>query len=54
MLVGFLLIFTLVIFLCRGQDRPKGNSPPYFGPSRKMDFELEMVRVLMTVTITLV
>ncbi|XP_055801319.1 fumarylacetoacetase-like [Solanum dulcamara] len=30
----------------RGQDRPKGNSPPYFGPSRKMDFELEMAAVV--------
>ncbi|CAH9093486.1 unnamed protein product [Cuscuta epithymum] len=30
----------------RGQDRPVGNSPPYFGPSRKMDFELELAAVV--------
>lgn len=28
----------------RGQGHPTGNSAPYFGPSRKLDFELEMVR----------
>ena len=27
----------------RGQGHPAGNSPPYFGPSLKLDFELEMV-----------
>ncbi|KAF3960236.1 hypothetical protein CMV_015032, partial [Castanea mollissima] len=26
----------------RGQGHPAGNSPPYFGPSLKLDFELEM------------
>ncbi|KAG2684422.1 hypothetical protein I3760_10G076700 [Carya illinoinensis] len=26
----------------RGQGQPTGNSPPYFGPSLKLDFELEM------------
>ncbi|XP_052181671.1 fumarylacetoacetase-like [Diospyros lotus] len=30
----------------RGQGHPSGNSPPYFGPSRKMDFELEMAAVV--------
>ncbi|KAK1434766.1 hypothetical protein QVD17_00517 [Tagetes erecta] len=30
----------------RGQGHPSGNSPPYFGPSRKLDFELEMAVVV--------
>lgn len=30
----------------RGQGHPIGNSPPYFGPSRKLDFELEMAAVV--------
>ncbi|KAE8689823.1 Fumarylacetoacetase [Hibiscus syriacus] len=30
----------------RGQGRPTGNSPPYFGPSLKLDFELEMAAVV--------
>ncbi|OVA10068.1 Fumarylacetoacetase [Macleaya cordata] len=30
----------------RGQGRPVGNSPPYFGPSVKLDFELEMAAVV--------
>lgn len=30
----------------RGQGPPSGNSPPYFGPSRKLDFELEMAAVV--------
>ncbi|PIA38239.1 hypothetical protein AQUCO_02800128v1 [Aquilegia coerulea] len=30
----------------RGQSHPAGNSPPYFGPSRKLDFELEMAAVV--------
>ncbi|XP_011008635.1 PREDICTED: fumarylacetoacetase [Populus euphratica] len=30
----------------RGQGHPNGNSPPYFGPSRKLDFELEMAAVV--------
>lgn len=30
----------------RGQVRPTGNSPPYFGPSLKLDFELEMAAVV--------
>ncbi|XP_024970183.1 fumarylacetoacetase [Cynara cardunculus var. scolymus] len=30
----------------RGQGYPTGNSPPYFGPSRKLDFELEMAAVV--------
>ncbi|KAF5190906.1 Fumarylacetoacetase [Thalictrum thalictroides] len=30
----------------RGQSHPVGNSPPYFGPSRKLDFELEMAAVV--------
>lgn len=32
----------------RGQGHPTGNSTPYFGPSRKLDFELEMVSFLLT------
>ncbi|THG11735.1 hypothetical protein TEA_003914 [Camellia sinensis var. sinensis] len=34
------------IFRPRGQGHPAGNSPPYFGPSRKLDFELEMAAVV--------
>lgn len=30
----------------RGQGHPTGNSLPYFGPSRKLDFELEMATVV--------
>ncbi|KAL2483852.1 fumarylacetoacetase [Forsythia ovata] len=30
----------------RGQGHPTGNSPPYFGPSRKLDFEMEMAAVV--------
>ncbi|KAG6416463.1 hypothetical protein SASPL_123893 [Salvia splendens] len=30
----------------RGQGHPAGNSLPYFGPSRKLDFELEMATVV--------
>ncbi|XP_057997681.1 fumarylacetoacetase-like isoform X4 [Hevea brasiliensis] len=30
----------------RGQGHPAGNSPPYFGPSMKLDFELEMAAVV--------
>ncbi|KAF6144967.1 hypothetical protein GIB67_013318 [Kingdonia uniflora] len=30
----------------KGQARPVGNSPPYFGPSEKLDFELEMAAVV--------
>ncbi|KAL6990690.1 fumarylacetoacetase [Sarracenia purpurea var. burkii] len=30
----------------RGQGYPSGNSPPYFGPSLKLDFELEMAAVV--------
>uniref|UniRef100_A0A5B7C1W2 Fumarylacetoacetase n=1 Tax=Davidia involucrata TaxID=16924 RepID=A0A5B7C1W2_DAVIN len=30
----------------RGQGRPTGNAPPYFGPSLKLDFELEMAAVV--------
>ncbi|KAK4485020.1 hypothetical protein RD792_007628 [Penstemon davidsonii] len=30
----------------RGQGHPAGNSQPYFGPSRKLDFELEMAAVV--------
>ncbi|KAK8494838.1 hypothetical protein V6N13_062490 [Hibiscus sabdariffa] len=30
----------------RGQGHPAGNSPPYFGPSLKLDFELEMAAVV--------
>ncbi|XP_010270099.1 PREDICTED: fumarylacetoacetase [Nelumbo nucifera] len=30
----------------RGQGHPIGNSPPYFGPSQKLDFELEMAVVV--------
>ncbi|KAI3870527.1 hypothetical protein MKX03_022720 [Papaver bracteatum] len=30
----------------KGQGHPAPNSPPYFGPSRKLDFELEMAAVV--------
>ncbi|KAH7545292.1 fumarylacetoacetase [Ziziphus jujuba] len=30
----------------RGQSHPTGNSPPYFGPSLKLDYELEMAAVV--------
>ncbi|CAA6670820.1 unnamed protein product [Spirodela intermedia] len=30
----------------RGQAYPTPNSPPYFGPSMKMDFELEMAAIV--------
>ncbi|KAK9681445.1 hypothetical protein RND81_10G002600 [Saponaria officinalis] len=30
----------------RGQGPPTGKSPPYFGPSRKLDFELEMAAIV--------
>ncbi|KAL5700124.1 fumarylacetoacetase [Ranunculus cassubicifolius] len=30
----------------RGQGPPAGSSTPYFGPSRKLDFELEMAAVV--------
>ncbi|KAG9445297.1 hypothetical protein H6P81_016637 [Aristolochia fimbriata] len=30
----------------RGQGHPIGNSPPYFGPTKKLDFELEMAAVV--------
>lgn len=29
----------------RGQGHPQGGSAPYFGPSQKLDFELEMVSI---------
>lgn len=34
--------------LSRGQAHPSGGSTPYFGPSLKLDFELEMVSLLLT------
>lgn len=30
----------------RGQGYPSGDSPPYFGPSQKVDFELEMAAIV--------
>ncbi|XP_010913971.1 fumarylacetoacetase [Elaeis guineensis] len=30
----------------RGQGHPMANSPPYFGPSQKLDFELEMAAIV--------
>lgn len=30
----------------RGQGHPAGNAPPYFGPSLKLDFELEMAAIV--------
>ncbi|XP_078443574.1 fumarylacetoacetase isoform X2 [Wolffia australiana] len=30
----------------RGQAYPAANSPPYFGPSKKLDFELEMAAIV--------
>ncbi|KAL8153713.1 hypothetical protein V2J09_011473 [Rumex salicifolius] len=32
----------------KGQGAPAGNSPPYFGPSLKLDFELEMGAIVGT------
>ncbi|XP_031491169.1 fumarylacetoacetase isoform X2 [Nymphaea colorata] len=32
----------------RGQTHPVGDSHPYFGPSKKMDFELEMASIVGT------
>lgn len=34
--------------LFRGQAHPGGSSRPYFGPTLKLDFELEMVSFLYT------
>lgn len=42
------LLFDYFSLFCRGQGHPTGNSPPYFGPSKKLDFELEMVSFLLT------
>lgn len=43
--LGHILIFYFFhMFYLRGQGAPTGNSPPYFGPSLKLDFELEMVK----------
>lgn len=44
----YLLDFNLKVYIFyssyhRGQAAPTGNSPPPFGPSLKLDFELEMV-----------
>lgn len=44
--VGILSHTVLVLVSFRGQGQPTGNSPPYFGPSLKLDFELEMVSLL--------
>lgn len=44
---GFRLFHHFSLFF-RGQGHPTGNSAPYFGPSRKLDFELEMVSFLLT------
>ncbi|KAG0449039.1 hypothetical protein HPP92_027522 [Vanilla planifolia] len=30
----------------RGQGHPTGSSPPYFGPTKKLDFELEMAAIV--------
>ncbi|KAK9091965.1 hypothetical protein Syun_026876 [Stephania yunnanensis] len=30
----------------KGQSHPVGNSPPHFGPTQKLDFELEMAAVV--------
>lgn len=30
----------------RGQGHPIGSSPPYFGPTKKLDFELEMAAIV--------
>ncbi|KAK8939690.1 hypothetical protein KSP40_PGU019499 [Platanthera guangdongensis] len=30
----------------RGQGHPMGSSPPYFGPTKKLDFELEMAAIV--------
>jgi hypothetical protein len=48
------LLFCLIISLFfRGQGHPTGNSAPYFGPSQKLDFELEMVSFLLTLVLGL-
>ena len=36
----------LFLSVFRGQGHPTGNFGPYFGPSQKLDFELEMVSFL--------
>ncbi|KAE8709115.1 transcription initiation factor IIF subunit alpha-like isoform X1 [Hibiscus syriacus] len=36
----------LILYSSRGQGRPAGNSSSYFGPSLKLDFELEMAAVV--------
>lgn len=45
-MISFFGFFSCIFTFRRGQSAPAGNSPPQFGPSAKMDFELEMVRVL--------
>lgn len=42
-----LILYNFYLFYHRGQGPPAGNSPPPFGPSVKLDFELEMVRLSM-------
>jgi len=39
------VLSLLVLLSSRGQGHPQGNSEPYFGPSKKLDFELEMVSI---------
>ena len=43
----FQLNLLLVLLSSRGQGHPQGDSEPYFGPSKKLDFELEMVNYPM-------
>jgi len=45
---AFYLTMSCCFVLSRGQAHPSGGSKPYFGPSLKLDFELEMVSLLFT------
>lgn len=38
-------VLSLLLLSPRGQGHPQGDSAPYFGPSQKLDFELEMVSI---------
>jgi hypothetical protein len=45
--IYMLIILSFFVFF-RGQSHPIGSSQPSFGPSQKLDFELEMVSFLHT------
>uniref|UniRef100_A0A7N0UEC3 Fumarylacetoacetase n=1 Tax=Kalanchoe fedtschenkoi TaxID=63787 RepID=A0A7N0UEC3_KALFE len=40
------MFMTYAFYHFRGQAHPAGDSPPYFGPTKKLDFELEMAAVV--------